>query len=131
MDKKAILNEIIDEYADGKPSVFAKIIGVAPSTISSWLSRNTFDYDILFAKCEMISAEYLLSGSGPMKKNSDHPISNQTDSRGSDPTIEKLLAQITDQAIEIGALREQIRQLKREKGKNVSDAQTSGIADAV
>lgn len=87
MDKKAILNEIIEEYADGKPSVFAKVIGVAPSTISSWLSRNTFDYDILFANCEMISAEYLLTGKGPMKKNDKYSTAKPSNSKEGIPLI--------------------------------------------
>ena len=56
MTKKERLEAIIAHYSDGKPSVFAKMIGVAPSTISSWLSRDTIDYDLLFAKCEKLSS---------------------------------------------------------------------------
>ena len=62
MTKKERLEAIIDYYSDGKPSVFAKYIGVAPSTISSWLSRDTLDYDLIFAKCENISSDWLLTG---------------------------------------------------------------------
>lgn len=68
MTKKERLEAIIDHYSDGKPSVFAKLIGVAPSTISSWLSRDTMDYDLLFAKCERLSSEWLLTGQGDMMK---------------------------------------------------------------
>lgn len=71
MNKKERLNVLIDHYSDGKPTQFAKYIGVAPSTISSWLSRCTFDYDLLFAKCENISPDWLLSGTGPMLKSPD------------------------------------------------------------
>lgn len=76
-----------------------------------------------------LSVTWLFTGVGEMiqvPSEAHQEVQNESES-----TIEKLVAQITDQAIEIGALREQIRQLKREKGKNVSDAQTSGIADAV
>ena len=69
MDKKERLEAIIEHYSHGKPSVFAKYIGVAPSTISSWLSRNTFDYDMIFAKCENISSDWLLTGEGEMMKS--------------------------------------------------------------
>ena len=55
MTKKERLEAIIAHYGDGKPSQFAKSIGVAPSTISSWLARDTFDYELLFAKCENIN----------------------------------------------------------------------------
>lgn len=69
MTKKERLEEIIRFYGDGKPSIFARNLGIAPSTISSWLTRDTFDYDLLFAKCENISAEWLLTGKGKMLTN--------------------------------------------------------------
>lgn len=66
MTKKERLEALIAHYSDGKPTKFAKTIGVAPSTISSWLKRNTFDHELLFAKCENISAEWLITGEGDM-----------------------------------------------------------------
>ena len=75
MTKKERLEEIIRYYSDGKPTAFAKFLGVAPSTVSTWLSRDTFDYDLLFAKCEEINAEWLLSGEGEMLSNNN--VSNQ------------------------------------------------------
>ena len=69
MTKKDRLDEMIRYYSNGKPTAFAKFLGVAPSTISTWLARDTFDYDLLFAKCEEINAEWLLSGVGAMLKS--------------------------------------------------------------
>lgn len=71
MNKKSRLEKIIQHYSGGKPSLFAKYIGVAPSTISSWLSRDTLDYDLLFAKCENLSCEWLLTGRGEMLRLKD------------------------------------------------------------
>jgi len=68
MTKKERLEALIAHYSDGKPTRFAKHIGVAPSTISTWIARDTFDYDLLFAKCEKISPEWLLTGNGSMLK---------------------------------------------------------------
>ena len=68
MTKKERLEALIAHYSDGKPTRFAKHIGVAPSTISTWLARDSFDYDLLFAKCEAVSPEWLLIGKGPMLK---------------------------------------------------------------
>lgn len=75
MTKKERLEALIAHYCEGKPTRFAKYIGVAPSTISTWLARDTFDYDLLFAKCENISAEWLLTGEGDMlkSKHSEEP----------------------------------------------------------
>lgn len=65
------LEQLIDYYSEGKPTLFAQKIGVAPSTISSWLARNTLDYDLIFAKCEDISPEWLLTGHGNMIKQEE------------------------------------------------------------
>lgn len=69
MTKKERLEALIAHYSNGKPTQFAKYIGVAPSTISTWLARDSFDYDLLFAKCENISPEWLLTGNGDMLKS--------------------------------------------------------------
>lgn len=68
MTKRERLEAIIAYYCEGKPTAFAKQIGVAPSTISSWLARDTYDYELLFAKCEKISPAWLLTGEGNMLK---------------------------------------------------------------
>lgn len=68
MTKKERLEALIAHYSNGKPTQFAKHIGVAPSTISTWLARDSFDYDLLFAKCEDISPEWLFTGNGDMLK---------------------------------------------------------------
>lgn len=71
MTKKERLEALIAHYSDGKPTQFAKYIGVAPSTISTWLARDSFDYDLLFAKCENVSPEWLFTGNGDMLKATD------------------------------------------------------------
>lgn len=71
MTKKERLEALIAHYSEGKPTHFAKHIGVAPSTISTWLARDSLDYDLLFAKCEMISPEWLLTGKGNMLKEEE------------------------------------------------------------
>ena len=68
MTKKERLEAIIEFYSGGKPSVFARFLGVAPSTISSWLARDTFDSELLFAKCENLNPQWLITGEGAMIK---------------------------------------------------------------
>ncbi|MDE6339246.1 MAG: helix-turn-helix domain-containing protein [Muribaculaceae bacterium] len=66
MTKIERLKKLIEYYTSGKPSVFAKHLGVAPSTISSWLARDSMDYDLIFAKCENLNPTWLLTGNGEM-----------------------------------------------------------------
>lgn len=71
-----------------------------------------------------LSATWLLTGVGEMLQSSPGVPQG-----ASDATIDRLLAKITEQAETIGALKEQIKQLQREKGKDVSDVLTSGVAN--
>ena len=139
MNKKERLEAIIKHYSDGKPSVFAKLIGVAPSTISSWLSRDTLDYDLLFAKCENISSEWLLTGRGEMINIKTATFNNKTTLPQKESTgiEDKLLAIIADKdatiremAEEIGVLKQTIVQLKQDNLERVSGAESSTLADA-
>ena len=117
MNKKERLEAIIKHYSDGKPSVFAKLIGVAPSTISSWLSRDTLDYDLLFAKCENISSEWLLTGRGEMINIQTSTFNNQTTLPQKEGTgiEDKLLAIIADKdaTIREGCSNKQLHNLNR------------------
>ena len=139
MNKKERLEAIIKHYSDGKPSVFAKLIGVAPSTISSWLSRDTLDYDLLFAKCENISSEWLLTGRGEMINIQTAIFNKKTTLPQKESTgiEDKLLAIIADKdatiremAEEIGVLKQTIVQLKQDNLERVSGAESSTLADA-
>lgn len=139
MNKKERLEAIIKHYSDGKPSVFAKLIGVAPSTISSWLSRDTLDYDLLFAKCENLSSEWLLTGRGEMINIQTATFNNTTTLPQKESTgiEDKLLAIIADKdatiremAEEIGALKQTIVQLKQDNLGRVSGAENSTLAGA-
>lgn len=70
MDKKGILEALIAHYTGGNKSQFAKMLGVKPQTINTWDSRSTFDIELIYSKCEHISADWLLTGEGPMLKTS-------------------------------------------------------------
>jgi hypothetical protein len=69
MEKRAILQAIISHYTGGNKALFAKKIGVTPQTINTWITRNSFDLDLIYSKCECLSAEFLLTGKGEMLKS--------------------------------------------------------------
>ena len=80
-----------------------------------------------------IDANWLLIGQGEMFMDEAHTsgfIKDDTENNPFQPIITQLLDNIKEQAEEIGQLRERITQLEREKGKGVSDARTSGVANA-
>lgn len=68
MEKKDRILRLIDHYSGGNKSEFARMIGVSPQAVNTWISRNTFDIDIIYAKCVNISPEWLLTGEGAMLK---------------------------------------------------------------
>jgi hypothetical protein len=68
MDKKQRIIQLINYYAGGRTGDFADKLGVGGNTISTWKARNTIDYDLVFAKCENLNAEWLLTGEGEMIK---------------------------------------------------------------
>lgn len=68
VDKKLILNDIMNHLGVKKKSDFAKFLGIAPTTLSSWYARNTFDKDLIYSKCEFLNPNWLLTGEGEMLK---------------------------------------------------------------
>ena len=69
MTKKQQIEELIAAYCGGSRKQFASLLGLAPQTISAWVTRETFDKDLCFEKLPGISAEWLLSGKGPMMQS--------------------------------------------------------------
>ena len=66
--KSAMLDTLIEHYAEGNKSRFAAKLGIRPQTISTWYARDTFDAELIYAKCEGVSGDWLLSGEGEMLK---------------------------------------------------------------
>lgn len=57
---------MINHYSGGNKSEFARMIGVSPQAINTWISRDTFDIDMIYSNCVNLSAEWLLTGEGDM-----------------------------------------------------------------
>lgn len=71
IDKSLILNEIKKHYSFKKEIDFANFLDVKPQTLASWHSRNVFDIELLYEKCNEISAEFLLTGKGEILRKKD------------------------------------------------------------
>lgn len=67
-DKTLIINAIKSHYGFTKDREFANFLGIKPTTLSSWYARNSFDYELVYAKCKDIDGNWLLTGEGNMLK---------------------------------------------------------------
>lgn len=68
IDKSLILNELKAYYGFGSDSDFADFLGISRQTLSSWHARNTFNIDLLYAKCVNVDGNFLLTGKGNIVK---------------------------------------------------------------
>ena len=66
-----MLQAMIRHYADGHKSKFARKLGISPQCLATWLSRNTFDIELIFAKCDNLNPAWLFTGEGTMLLNAD------------------------------------------------------------
>ena len=66
LEKTEILDRIKEAYSLKTNAKLASFLGIAPTTLSSWYSRNTFDLDLIYEKCVDVNIEWLLTGQGSM-----------------------------------------------------------------
>ena len=72
MTKKELLLTLIQHYAQGNKASMARMLGVTPQAISTWLTRSTFDIELLYNHCKGLNPSWLLNGGqGPMILNED------------------------------------------------------------
>lgn len=69
INKSLIINQIISSYNFKNDKEFADFLEIKPQTLSSWRSRNTIDYDLIFAKCVDIDMNFVFTGEGSIRKD--------------------------------------------------------------
>lgn len=134
------IKHLVEKCAGGKNTVFAAKLGVSEANIRGYIKNVVPKADILekIVISYEVNAMWLLTGLGYESlpnQVEDMPAPLTESSSVADffkqyePYIQRKDAKIIQQAEEIGALKEQIKQLQREKGKDVSDVQTSSVAN--
>ena len=77
---------LIQHYTNGNKAQFSKVLGVSAQTISAWISRNTFDAELIYANCRDIEPQWLLTGEGAMLRNDK----NQDEDRKNIPVAHRV-----------------------------------------
>lgn len=79
LDKTSVLDRIKEYYGLNKKVELAEFLGIAPTTLSSWYSRNMIDFDVIYAKCVDIDLNWLFDRQVDSKKSNkkdDYPSVN-------------------------------------------------------
>ena len=77
IDNVLILNEIKRFYSLETKVEFSNFLGVVPSTLSSWYTRNSIDWELIFAKCVDIDLDSLIRTGTAKKRVTDvYPENN-------------------------------------------------------
>lgn len=79
MGKKDMILALIEHYSNGNKAQFASLLGITPQGLSTWIKRESFDIELIFSKCEGISAQWLLTGNGEMIKDDKREVAHQTE----------------------------------------------------
>ena len=72
MGKTEMILALIEHYSNGNKAQFANLLGITPQGLSTWIKRGSFDIELVFAKCEGVSAQWLLSGQGSMLEDGEN-----------------------------------------------------------
>lgn len=116
-----MLKQLIQYYDNDNKTRFARRLGMTPQGISTWLSRGTIDSELVYSKCEGVSAEWLLSGEGPMIRSNCQPlqdtsqqaISSQT-SNDQTPIVKMFMDMIKEKDTKIDELQKELRDKSEE-----------------
>lgn len=74
LTKGEMLDAIKKHLNIQKNADFARFLGISSQAVSNWYTRNTFDAELLYTRCEFINADWLLTGKGTMLKEDSEQV---------------------------------------------------------
>jgi len=131
LDKVLILNKLKNHFNCGTNSAFAKHLGIAPTTMSSWYSRKTFDIDVLVNMCPGVdwnkvfdnTVENISSSNELIYKDIVHSKREGTYPESNAEIMEYLKEKdekIIKLSIRNGELEQENKQLRKQKGYDIA-----------
>lgn len=61
MSKTDVLENIINTFAGGNKTAFARAIGILPQSLQGWLQRGKIEYDVIFKAYPSINPVWMLT----------------------------------------------------------------------
>ncbi len=110
LNNRERLEALINYYSEGNKSMFGRLIGLQPSSITNWIRRDTLDFELIYSKCADLNPHWLLTGEGEMLKSTVRQSSPQQEAASAQFTglIQELMNELRQKNEEIGELRERI-----------------------
>jgi len=110
LNNRERLEALINYYSEGNKSMFGRLIGLQPSSITNWIRRDTLDFELIYSKCADLNPHWLLTGEGEMLKSTVRQSSPQQEAAPDQFTglIQELMSELRQKNEEIGELRERI-----------------------
>lgn len=110
LNNRERLEALINYYSEGNKSMFGRLIGLQPSSITNWIRRDTLDFELIYSKCADLNPHWLLTGEGEMLKSTVRQSSSQQEAAPTQFTglIQELMNELRQKNEEIGELRERI-----------------------
>ena len=81
MNKRDVLETLINYYCEGNKAKFASMVGITPQLLSNWIKRDTLDYEQVYSGCPNLSGDWLLSGEGNIERNNAKIQDKQNDNK--------------------------------------------------
>ena len=75
MNNKEKLEQLVLQYAHGNQTLFARLLNVRQSTVSTWKARETLDFVRIKQRFPQVDGNWLLTGEGDMLLPEDNSTS--------------------------------------------------------